>query len=354
MSATTRPPNGLPLAGVTLAEIVDPEAPPALAHAAALAGRIAADLGARVVRLESIAPTDPDLDIFLNAGKQRLRVQPGVAKSLASDLCRRADAVICDAATHASAPADATPFRVVLRMARDAPNEGSEFTIEARAGLLDLVGDRAGSPLRLAGHQTAYAGGLAAHLALVTGLVQRSAGLPVGTKHVDLLDVAVWLNWKTIVIATRTGASPSRAGPDSEWTVLPCADGFFALVYRVPEWPNLKRLVADPRLDEERFETVAGRRENRPALNAILAEAFAARSRADIRAQALASKLPLGPVWTPEELLRDPHMVARRFFAPTAVGDRVVPMPRLPVKWNGASIDPALHAEPAATLDLAG
>jgi crotonobetainyl-CoA:carnitine CoA-transferase CaiB-like acyl-CoA transferase len=334
-----------PLAGIVIIEAVTGAAPAALRLAAGLCGRMAADLGAEVLRLE-YGECLPAEALFLHPGKRRLTVRPEAVAAMIGDLAPKADALICDPLTAASLPDCSDLVRVTLEMAQDTPVGGSEFTISARAGLLDLVGDAAREPLRLGGHQTAYAAGLAAYLAMMSGLLQRRGGADAPSATVGLLDVGVWLNWKTLAIAERSGQSPSRCGPDSEWTILPCADGHFALVYRVPEWPALKRLAGVPALAEERFQSPAGRRQHRTELNRILTEAFAKRSRADIRAGALQQKLPLGPVWTPLELLDDPHMLARDFFyRPEAGGPARA---RVPVRWNGICATPGPDRAPVA------
>lgn len=344
-----------PLSGLVLVEAVAKESPQALAHAAGLCGRIAADLGAHVIRVETGAAASPASELFLHSGKRRLVVPQNDALAFVADLVRRANAAILDHATHAKL-ADQTrgAIPIVIAMSADAPQRGSEFTIEARAGLLDLVGDPARAPLRLGGHQTAYAGGLAAYLGMISALSRRKAGLPTGPVRIDLLDVDVWLNWKTLSIAARTGKTPTRPGAAAEWTVVACADGHVAVVYRVQEWPALLRATRDARLADERFQTPAGRKRHRTELNTILADIFARMTRAEIRAMALAAKLPLGPVWTQDELKGDPHMLARGFFHTIESGCDTVAMPALPVKWNARSFAPAI-AEPHANraMDLA-
>jgi crotonobetainyl-CoA:carnitine CoA-transferase CaiB-like acyl-CoA transferase len=331
-----------PLTGITILEAVAADAPAALALAAGLCGRIAGDLGAAVQRVPG-HKLPASVEAFLHSGKRM--VEPETDPAALADTM---DAVLLD---HASHEATGRQLRraipIVLGMSQDAPMGGSEFTIEARSGLLDLVGDPAREPLRLAGHQAAYSAGLSAYLGLVSALSRRQAGETPQAVHVDLLDVAVWLNWKTLVMAELTGRPPRRAGSAAEWVVVPCRDGHIALVYRFQEWEALKKATGDARLQEPRFQTPSLRRRNRTELNAILAGIFAPMTRAEIRTLALKTKLPLGPIWTPEELQRDPHMIARSFFQPVEWDGRTVAMPSLPVKWNGTTFAPANKAADA-------
>lgn len=335
----------LPLGGVSIVEAIGAEAPEALRLAAALAGRIAADLGARVVRVE--AATDParsPLPISLGLGKRTLRCRAAELSHLLTDVAVGSDAVLIDGALYGGAGERlGRALPVVLTMTSDGDmHPESELTVAARSGMLDIVGDPARAPLRLGGHQTAYAGGLAAYLALVSGLVRRPGSpqrqAPV---RVSLLDVSVWLNWKTLGMIEVAGFSPTRAGMGADWVIVPCKDGYVATVFRFNEWPALKAATRDPRLEDDRFATPAGRRANARELNAILGDIFARLTRAEIKKLSIEHKLPLGPVWTPEELLADPHMRARNFFHATATSEgRSIQVPRIPVRWNGTQFDP--------------
>lgn len=336
-----------PLTGITIIEAVDPAAPAALALAAGMCGRIACDLGARVIRLESEGDRLlRDEDFFLNNGKVRVKTSPNDFAQGLKVQSENADCVITDAgfwhAVHAKTNA------VVLAMSIDDPLGGSEFTLEARSGLLDLVGDPKRQPLRLGGHQIPYAAGAAAYTALAELLTVGSGGGAAISRRVDLLDIAIWLNWKAIGGAALHLPDLHRAGNDGSWSVAACKDGYVALVYRSSDWDALKRMLQDARLDNPQFETEADRTEHRAALNAILREAIAPLTRAEIRLLALQFRLPLGPVWTPKELLSDPHFVERNFFHTRSFDDDAHIVPAIPVKWSGRTFTPADGAERAA------
>jgi crotonobetainyl-CoA:carnitine CoA-transferase CaiB-like acyl-CoA transferase len=149
------------------------------------------------------------------------------------------------------------------------------------------------------------------------------------------LETAIWLNWKSLAVVQRTGVAPKRAGPNAEWPVLPCADGYVVVVHRMQEWQRLMTLVDDPALRAERFQTPMGRRKHRTELNAILARYFAGLTRSEIHDISLRHKLPFGAVWEPRELLRDPQMVARDMFHSVASQNGDLPQPRLPALWHG-------------------
>jgi len=308
-----------PLAGMTIVEAVNPRTPIALALAAGLCGRLALDLGACVIRIEQRqGELSPEIDGFLNLGKTRVEASADSFIGAIQQACGKADGIIADAGTlnaiNVSDVCQMELARMELAMSHDDPLGGSEFTLEARSGLLDLVGDPARAPLRLGGHQIAYAAGLAAYLGLVDMLTKRGAGPVASHRRVDLLDIAVWLNWKAIGGAAMGLPVPTRTGSNGEWCVAPCRDGYVALVYRSKDWDSLKRMLNDVRLDDPHFDTDAGRSEHRAKLNALLRENFAVLDRAEVRCLALEYRIPLGPVWSPEELRDDPHYQARNFF----------------------------------------
>jgi crotonobetainyl-CoA:carnitine CoA-transferase CaiB-like acyl-CoA transferase len=324
----------LPFQGLSILEAASAASPPGLAAAIALCGRVAADLGACVLRWIPADDADPQAAAFLHAGKTGMRAAGGKADALLADLGDRVGAAILDSALHASLGPDRTP-RICVVVSMDGTDDlrQSEFTVEARSGLLDIVGDPGREPLRLGGHQTAYGAGLAAFTALAAAVAAPETAERT-VAHVSLLETAIWLNWKSLAVTERSGRPPRRPGAAAEWPVLACADGHVALVYRMQEWQRLLEAIPDPSLRDERFQSVAGRRANRVEINAILARNVARLTRMDLHALALRYKLPFGPIWRPQELLDDPQMRARDFFSHQAGGAT----PRLPVLWNGARL----------------
>ena len=307
-----------------------------------MAGRIAADCGARLIKVEpqggdpvrAIAPfigKTSAIDAFLNAGK-RIMAAEEAAKHLAT-----ADVAIVDAAT-AREQRERPPIVAALSLFKDDVEHGpaSEFTVMALGGLLDMVGDPQRAPLKLGGHQAAYAAGLAAYTGIVAALCRpRVDGkIPRETVQVSMLDTVIWLNWKS-VLSRPAQAALTRTGSTAEWQVVRCADGYVALVYQEPDWAALCDIVGDARLRAPHLAERPERMRRAREIAAIVEERFLALTRREIHALALARRIPLGPVWSPGELRDDPQTRARGFLASADVGGRTVTMPRLPVLWNG-------------------
>ncbi|MCO5090225.1 CoA transferase [Bosea sp. (in: a-proteobacteria)] len=330
-----------PLHDVAIVEAYAADAPLGLRLAGGLAARIAADLGARVVKIETgggdplrgIPPFIGDTSTtaaFLDAGK---RIVPDHDGAFAD-----ADVVILDEALRRRST-ELPPVVAVLSLFKPEARHGpaSSFTVEALGGLLDMVGDPGREPLRLAGNQAAYAAGLSAFAGIAAALCKpKVAGRAAAeTVHVSMLDTVVWLNWKS---APFVAPAPllSRAGAAAEWQVIRCADGWVALVYQDADWAGLCDMVDDARLRAPCFAGRAERLRRIQEVTQIIAERFLLRRREALHAEALKRRLPIGPVWSVEELVADPQNVARGLFAPVgAAGCAAAAMPQLPVVWGG-------------------
>jgi crotonobetainyl-CoA:carnitine CoA-transferase CaiB-like acyl-CoA transferase len=312
-----------PLRKTRILEWADASVAPSVCRAIALAGRIAADFGASVIHGgEGMAAFYRSAPAYLAIGK-----------SASAGMAVNTDAVLLGQGAQNAAAA--SPARAVvtvsLKPAAEELSPASAFTIMASAGVLDVIGDPERAPLRLPGAQLDLSAGLSAYTAL--------AGLLVGgggKASVSLLDVAIWLNWKNIVMAHVNGTAPSRKGRGAEWQTLRCKDGWVALVYREGDWAAVKKLIGDPALDTLELEDRGVRRRNAKWIADRAEQAFSTMTRSDIAAFSRANRIPLGPVQLPQELFDEPQYRERGFFAETESGL----MPRLPVLWNGAAFQP--------------
>ena len=331
-----------PLGDLHFIEFASPEAPQGVRIAIALAGRIAADLGARVSRVQDgadpIATAPPfvqgcsALNAFLNAGKQLVDVDEGRGLRADADVCLAPESI------HAERLAARVEVRIAMLGAGMPPDTpASEFTVLALSGLLNLVGDPEREPLRLAGHQAAYAAGLAAFTGAMGALcVHPANGREV--VHVNLLDAAVWLNWKNVASASAGEDAPSRGGRSADWPVIRCKDGWVALVYQNADWQRLCALAGnDPRLLDPGLTEAAGRAARAEEIACYFEEAWKHLTRAELERMFMAARVPSGPVWSPQELARDAHYGVRGVMQPMDLDDhgRSAQFPRLPVRWNG-------------------
>ena len=352
--------DALPLARFTIVEVNDRDVPLCLRLAVSLAGKIAADLGARVIKIEPpggdpvrrapplLPQGESALFHFLNTSKQALTLDLSdeAGREMLTTLLETADAVLFEEPSSIAALARAgraTPIEIAafpLEM-NAASRPVSEFTLQALSGLLHMVGEPERKPLRLGGHQASYPAGLTAFTGLAAALAARDAGQKPPPVRVSLAEVLQWVNWKAASGADASGTSPGREGKKSEFQIVPCRDGHVAVVYTVTQWPATRALIGDPRLSDPRFNTRSGRRQHIAELYAIISPWFADKTRAEIQKTAQAKGVPFGPIFSPAELLETEQYVARGFLADLEHPQLgTLRMPQLPVQWNGRSFAP--------------
>lgn len=312
-----------------------------------LAGRLAADFGAQVVRV--CEGTDP---------LSEERADPG-RKAHASHL-RALRRFLCHGKINGAAPAPSDPGRSrhhvrliyqgdadaadrfadessnatgkTVVFVEDAASGGgerspaSEFTIAAKSGLLDIVGRSDARPLMLGGHQIAYSTGLSGFLAAVALL----HGDDLDRAEVSALGAALWINWKSLAAAAQGRPIPRRSAESGKWRTAPCADGHVALVYFDRDWPTLGKMTGDPVIQALAAERAWTDRNNLTELERRLETWVSSRTREEIAAASKSFGLALGAVWTPAELLADPQYRARNFFT-TADDNKDEMRPRLPL-----------------------
>jgi crotonobetainyl-CoA:carnitine CoA-transferase CaiB-like acyl-CoA transferase len=342
-----------PLSGLTVVEAAADDANLAIRLAIGLAGRMAADLGARVLLLQPAegdslrerGPTQTGasaLEVFLHAGKHP--VDGAGAVALASALAG-AQGLLGDAWARDVA-AGSSGLRAVVQVGMlghdaEATQPASEFTVLALSGLLDLVGEAARAPLRLAGHQAAYSGGLSAYTALLAGLCAPQEAKPQ-VARVSLLETALWLNWKNLATVSLGEPASSRSGRAMAWPVARCADGWVAVVYQPHEYSRLCEVLGDARLAERRFATTGARQAHAEELARLFEQVLAPLTRAQVSELASRHRLPLGAVMSPSELAEDPQYLARGFLQLLEGTESVSPLrvPRLPVLWGTTGFAP--------------
>jgi crotonobetainyl-CoA:carnitine CoA-transferase CaiB-like acyl-CoA transferase len=333
------------LQGYRFVEAADAAAPVVLHLATAFAGRVAADLGAEVLRVvpapDPIPPLESDtreelvdgrgvLHRFLNRGKITIG---SLAAALPVDVLLAGSP---DMARVAEAIAGARrPLVVhVAAFPGDAGMDGlpvSELGLQALSGIADLFGEPAGSPLALAGHQAAFATGYAAFAAAIALVAGRVLHGSVDRAEVDALGALAWVNWKAGANGAMS-APITREGARAEWPVMACADGHFALVFMERDWPTLRDMIGDIRLLEARFDTHKGRVQNRDAYQAIIATWMRRQTKAELFAAFRAKGIPGAPVLTPADQLADPLLAHRGIIATIAHGAANIGVPVSPCR----------------------
>jgi crotonobetainyl-CoA:carnitine CoA-transferase CaiB-like acyl-CoA transferase len=351
-----------PLSGQTILELARPGGSEVTARAVALAGRIAADFGATVIKAEpadgdALRRTGPFIAgadgrpesatfVFLNGGKRSLRLPEGSqGRSLLTALSGQMSAVLTDDREALGSVLGSVPVRVMVEHGAPAAMPDarvSDTTVLAASGILDLVGRPDAAPVALGGHQASYVAGLAAFSGLAAALAGRDLGADSETITVSATEACLWANWKSFAEKLYLGRGPTREGRLAEWQAFPCTDGHAVLVYLDRDWPLVVRLIGDERLARPDLQTREGRRANMAEISKIVQPWFAVRSRKEVFALAKAAGLPIAPVIGVHELLADAQYAAQRFFARPSSSNcgELWQVPTVPTVWNGRRFAP--------------
>lgn len=199
----------------------------------------------------------------------------------------------------------------------------------ARSGLMDLVRAHAEAPPgRSVAGMGDHPAGLALYGAITTALYRRERTGQGGMVHASLLGAGLWANG-FMVQAALDGARfiprpPREAAPNALGNLYQAGCGrwfLLALLNETRQWPALLHLLGNPAWGEDpRFATQALRRENAQALTALLDEAFAARSLAELRPLMDAAGLTFDAVTTTQEAAEAPQPRATGAIRPAPGG----------------------------------
>jgi crotonobetainyl-CoA:carnitine CoA-transferase CaiB-like acyl-CoA transferase len=314
--------------------------------AGAFCGKLLAAVGAEVVKVEPrdgdpnrrlgpFAADRPDIEgsliyLYLNTGK--LGVTLTLSSPTGQDLLRRlladADVVLdglgrgqLDALGLEYADLAAQSPGVVLTAITCFGDEGpyrdhldGELVLMALGGLLNMVGEPEREPLRLGGYQAQYVTGLSALTGTLAALFARDLSGRGQRVEVSAHESVAFVEWKSGIYYQSNGQVRRRGGREAQWVVLRCCDGFVAFVYQDENWPGVIELIEDPRLEDPRFESRAGRLAAREELRAIFERWTLRRPKTEVYHAAQARGIPVGMVADVADLVASPQYAARDFF----------------------------------------
>ena len=344
--------------------------------AAAFCGKLLADLGATVLKIEPpegdrlrdygpFAADEPDrnrsgLFLYLNENKLGVTldlVNESDARELAR-LCSSADVLLesfrpGELAARGSGPDElwqANPSLVIVSITPFgqtgpyASRRAGELEIFHAAGLgfetpfNQVVDPEREPPLKAAGHQALSVTGWTAALGTLAAL--RRGG-------------AAWLDVSTFEAATNTirpnyafashepedGSNRARLVERRVWGlpwIYRCADGYVSLaVIADAHWRALKTMMGSPEWAESPlFATAKDRYQNSDALRPALADWVATQPRERLHHEGQASHVPVFPVHTIGELFEDEHLRARAFFRAVDENGSRLAFPGHPLRFS--------------------
>jgi benzylsuccinate CoA-transferase BbsE subunit len=328
---------------------------------AAYAGRLLADLGADVVRLEppegspvrSLAPcqTGPAgaplsfAHAFLDAGKRSvtLDLMTSAGRELLAELAASSDAMI---ETPSAGAADHIDFELVRQrnpglvlvsisaFGRDGPYAGyqaTDLTLLAAGGLLSLGGYADSEPLAVQGEQAMLASGIYGAIAVLTALYERTQtgkGCWIDVSGQECVAFALEdavAEWSINAhVRRRLGDGAREAGTG----IYPCKDGHISVVagrlgtanafVTLTQWVAASEVPGGASLLEPQWQDFKFR-QSREGI-ARFAEIFGAfcrtRSKHELYREGQARQIAIAPVNTVADVLEDAQLAANSYFRP--------------------------------------
>jgi crotonobetainyl-CoA:carnitine CoA-transferase CaiB-like acyl-CoA transferase len=305
--------------------------------AAAVCGRLLADVGATVTRI------DPDRSTAL---AEHLNHGPdGTEQALAS-----ADLIVCEGspATLLRAGHDAETLRRVNPRAAvalispfgqtgpRAEEPATDLTLFFASGIARMltgqVDDLDEAPMQPVGRQSAFLGGLAAACAGMHAALLGNGSVVDVSIHEALATLAM----TELTRAGQTGSSWSRKrvadGNGATVCILPALDGYAAISPREErQWASWLEAMGSPAWGREpRFATKTDRVANWDALHALMSAWSRDKTKHWIADTAQAAHVPSFPLREPAEHLESAQLRHRGFFRDSVVSGQAVRVPGAP------------------------
>jgi crotonobetainyl-CoA:carnitine CoA-transferase CaiB-like acyl-CoA transferase len=344
--------------------------------AGALCGRLLADAGADVVKIEAGGPDslrstgalayDGTSVAFhvANAGKRSLAIDPTseTARPFLAELVSSSHVILEGEAPPKWLAATEVPTSVIRcavtpfgRTGPLASVAASDFTLQALLGLIDTTGLPEQSPSPIGIPVTDIAAALFAYIAIIATLYDEQTPEDPAILDVAAFDCAA--AYLTVFLAQYLGgaAAPSREGNRNPavapWNAYPTRDGSIVLCTTTNrQWQTILELAKRHDLiDDERYQTPSARRERVDEVDEVVAQWTSRLSTADLYQEALSHRLAVGRVQDLDQLLADPaaHAQPVADSLPTANGDAVA-LPRSLVTDAGLKAAPRYGADSQA------
>jgi crotonobetainyl-CoA:carnitine CoA-transferase CaiB-like acyl-CoA transferase len=304
--------------------------------AAAVCGRILADIGAEVTRIDPDRSTP--LAEFLNHGPSA----SGAPQPVDLIVCEGSPASLRRAGHDAETLRRLNPSAAIVLISPfgqtgpRAEEPATDLTLFFASGIARMLtgqlDDLDEPPMRPVGQQSAFLGGLAAacagmHAALLgTGAVV----------DISIQEALATLAMTELARAGQIGQSWSRKRKDdangATVCILPASDGYAAISPREDrQWASWLKAMGSPAWGHEpRFATKRDRIANWDTLHALMAAWSREQPKRRIAEIAQAAHVPSFPLCEPVEHLQSQQLRHRGFFRPVSVGGQTVHMPGSP------------------------
>lgn len=324
-------------------------------RAAAVCGRLLADVGATVTRIDpgdlgqgDIGPAGPaPLDAYLDRGKASVPASAAMGR----DAIAAAALIVCEghpgelrASSHGpTALRRLNPTAAIVTISpfgRTGPKSddpATDLTLFCASGIARMltgqVDDLSEPPIRPAGEQSAFLGGLAAACAGMHAALLEGQGTEI---DVSIQEALATLAMTELARAGLTGKSWSRRrladGNGATVTILPASDGYAAISPREErQWQAWLGVMGSPDWGRDpHFATKPDRIVNFDALHARMSEWSRRHPKQWIADAAQAAHVPSFPLREAAEQFGSAQLEHRRFYRPMEIAGRVVRAPGPP------------------------
>ncbi len=368
------------LSGLTVVEL-------SRRFAASYTGKLMADLGAEVIKVEPptgdpvrgmppFAGGEPHPEksgtfLYLNCNKQgvALDITTAAGRDVLDRLLATADVLVHDYASVDAGSAGITwervhdvnprliltsltpfglsgPYRDFNAYDLTVASAGGWTTVNGQPGAPEMP------PLRAFGHQAAYQAGVNAAVATMGAVVWRLKSGRGQHVEVSAQECIASILELTYVTWPYMGVEVVRYGqrPLHPIDFFECKDGWiFVLCLEEKQWRSFVEMMGNPEWAEwDVFDNAFVRASNWDVLKPFIAEFVADWTVDDLYRAAQAKRIPFAPVSTMADLIDSPHLKARGFFAEIAHPEAGAAMyPGAPYKLSGT---PWELRTPAPTL----
>ena len=326
-------------------------------RAASVCGRLFADVGASVVRIDTDL-SDP-LDAYLNRG-----AQSGTLETADLIVCQGSPATLLHSGRDVQTLRRRNPTAAIVLISPfgqtgpRAEEPATDLTLCFASGIARMltgqIDDLSEPPMAPAGEQSAFVAGIAAACAGMHAALARSGGVV----DVSMQEALATLAITELARAGQTGKSWSRKrvgdGNGATVCILPARDGYAAISPREDrQWEAWLEAMGSPDWGSEpRFATKKDRVANWDALHALMSAWSRDKTKTWIAATAQAAHVPSFPLCEPAEHLDSPQLRHRDFFRTVQVAGRDARMPGHPFGLRLTQGEPV--AAGAGPLPLSG
>jgi len=331
----------LPLAGYRVVDLADEKGE--------LAGRILADFGAEVIRVEPpsgarsralppFAPSGESLYFaYRNSNKlgHVLDLESEAGKAELLDLLARADLLIESEAPGRMAALGLAPETLSTRFPHLVVLSISDFgqtgpyrdwvatdaTMCSISGMQFKAGVQGREPLLTPGAMVYDIAGVMGAFASMTALYQRQRTGYGQTLDLSVLEaVAQQTDWSlsngSMTDAKLQETPQTRFGSGPMYRIFPCKGGFVRLVILSPrQWHAMRAWLGEPDyLQDKKYDSFLGRMEIAEALNVVIGDLFSTMTHEEVAFEAQKRGIVCTPVLAPGEVLENVHFRSRKTF----------------------------------------